>query len=180
MASSKLSKREQKLYDKYNEVIGSESITEVQLVERSKRINFGSFGQAIDGDKIYPINEIDMSDLDNAGTANFSKSLLMLHEIWESYLAQNLKKKEYDDASSHTEAYKVMHKEAKKMQGEILGFSLGKEGTKDGSFDTKTKSFSGTILMNYLDDKGKKMHLQYVFKDGTLVSMAEQNGYFKK
>jgi hypothetical protein len=33
---------------------------------------------------------------------------------------------------------------------------------------------------NYLDDKGKKMHLQYVFKDGTLVSMAEQNGYFKK
>ena len=161
-----LTKREQKLYDYLNRVITDKNTTEVSLTLSNKKINGGSFGMGIKNGVSSFLNQIDLGDVEQDKSEHFTSSSTMLHEIWESFLAQN--NDSYKD-KDHLEVYKIVHKEAKKVAGDVLGINIGDDAaTNDGS--------TIVVHQNFTTSDGKEMHRVITFEGGKLVSAKEEDG----
>ena len=163
----KLSKREQKLFDYLNRVITDKNTTDVALFGANKRINTGSFGVAIVGGTSKYQNQIDLGDAEKNNTEHFMAASTVLHEIWESYLAQN--NKNYQKGT-HEQVYGKVHKEALKVEGDVLGVKLGTEG------GVVNNSYNGEVYQNFTTSDGTKMYKHVKIEKGKVVSVEEKSG----
>ncbi len=166
--NAKLNKKEQKLFDYYNRVIEDKNTTEVMLFASKKGINIGSFGVAIVGGVSKIQNQIDLGDAEMVNTEHFSPSSTVLHEIWESYLAQNDKSSKN---KKHEDVYDDVHPQALKVEEDILGIKIGTEG---GVVDDKSKN--GEIYENFTTSDGTNMHKVIKIENGKVVSVEEKSG----
>jgi len=164
--NAKLSRKEQKLYDYLNRVI-TDGTTEIALFASKKQIYTGSFGLAIlNGTSKYQ-NQIDLGDVEKNNTKNFSAAATMLHEIWESFLAQN--NKEYQQGTQE-QVYDMVHKEAKKVEGDVLGIKINTEG------GVVNGSHNGEVYENFTTAEGVTMHKHIKIENGKVVSVEEKSG----
>lgn len=164
----KLNRREQKLFDYLTRVIEDKNTTEVAVSSSSKSVAIGSFGRAIGENGSYYQNSIDLEDAEAAASKHFTASGFMLHEIWESFLAQNDKDLKGDRDTD--KVYSKVHGEATKVEGDMLGITIG-----DGKMFDKG-GMSGQSYENFTTSDGKKMHRITVVENGKVTSTKEVSG----
>lgn len=166
---AKLSRREQKLFDYLSRVIEDKNTTEVAVDLSNKRVPIGSFGKAIGEEGTYYQNSIDLGDAEAAASEHYTASGFLLHEIWESFLAQNDKSLKGKDTD---EVFNKVHSEAKRVEGDMLGIKIGDER----SFGSGPGGMNINTYENFTTGDGKKMHRITIMENGKVVSTKEVSG----
>lgn len=103
----KLSDQEQRLFDYFKKVISGPQVTEIDLYMNKKNQIGVGFNIGIRDGKPMSINAIELEDVERNNSEHFLSSAMMLHEIWESYLAQNAPKYK---GKTHETAYKYIQR----------------------------------------------------------------------
>jgi len=163
----KLSKQEQKLFSYFNKVISDPQVTNVNMKLDDKSHVGGGFDYGTIGGKAMSINMLDLADIQRNHSKHYLSSAIMLHEIWESFLAQsdNPKYKGKD----HRSTFDKVHPEAKKVEGDVNGIKVGD----DTGFE---KNLTGEAYENFTTAEGKKMYKVVKFENGKITSVEEKEG----
>lgn len=165
---AKLSTREQKLFNYLSQVISNPNEIEIEIRNNSKQVIGGSFGIAFNGEKVYAKNVLDLGDEENSETDNFTASSWILHEIWESYLAQT--DPEYS-SEKHRDLYEnKYHPAAKAVQGDVLGIKIGDDV---GYTNSNGNGYGAT---NFTDKEGSEKVIFIIYINGNAVGSYEGSG----
>ena len=165
---AKLSTREQKLFDYLSQVISNPKEIEIGIINNSKKVIGGSFSIAFNEEKVYGKNILDLGDEENSETDNFTASSWMLHEIWESFLAQT--DPEYS-SDKHRALYEnKYHPAAKAVQGDVLGIKIGDDV---GYTNSKGNGWGAT---NFTDKEDNKKVTFTIYVNGNAMGSYEGRG----
>ena len=165
---AKLSPREQKFFDYLSQVISNPKEIEIGIMNNSKNVIGGSFSLVFNEEKSYARNVLDLGDEENSETDNFTASSLMLHEIWESYLAQT--DPEYSSEKHRALFKNKYHPAAKAVQGDVLGIKFGDDV---GYTNSNGNGYGAT---NFTDKEGSKKVTFTIYVNGNAVGSYEGSG----
>ncbi|MCG2618163.1 RHS repeat-associated core domain-containing protein [Terrimonas sp. NA20] len=167
-----LSKEEALLFSYFDKVISGPQTTEIDLYLDDKRQLGGGFNIGIRDGRQMAANGIELNDVEKNRSEHFTSSSMMLHEIWESFAAQNTPA--YRKMENHKELYEIVHKVAKDIEGIVNGIKIGDD---KGVLKINREGIEGVAYENFTTKDGKKMHKVVTVSKGTIVSVREENGH---
>ncbi len=168
---AELNEQEKVLFSYFDKVISSPQTTEIDLYLNKKDQMGGGFNIGIRDGIAIPINGIELEDVERNKSEHFLASAMVVHEIWESFLAQNDPKYK---GENHQSTYNNVHPEAKKVEGDINGIKIGDD---TGVLKPSSSGVYGEAYENFTTKDGKTMHKVVVVKDGKIVSVKEKEGH---
>lgn len=170
VGDQKLSEKNQKFYDAFNEVVDNEKITNVLIIGKKigsrDIVTFGSFNNFGHPNLDKPYGAIDFEDLKSLDkSTNGELSLLgtTIHEVYENF---------YKQVTNTNASYNESHDAATNVQEGVDGitnFDSSFEGSIEKDETGRVTSINGTAKFSYNDASGKKTTVSIPVKSGNPV-----------
>lgn len=163
-----LTEKEKMLYDKLNIVIGDPKNVEIDVVQNRSDVLTGSFARAYDDERgPFAKNVLDIEDIAKWVSKDASPGATILHEVWESYLAQAKGVK----GESHEATYLLVHADAEKQEGAVSGITI------NGGMAFTDASGNGLGYTNFTDRDGNKQRYEVTYENGNVTGFSQKAGH---